>query len=125
LAKSVNELYKSHSALYERDFEEGGFEWIDCHDYEQSILSFIRHSEQQKLICVFNFTPVPRENYRIGLPDSGCYIEVLNSDSELFGGSNLGNKGRVVSEDYAWMNQPYSTQLTLPPLSVTVLKLEL
>jgi 1,4-alpha-glucan branching enzyme len=124
LAKSVNELYQSHSALYERDFDAGGFEWIDCHDYEQSILSFIRHSEQQKLICVFNFTPVPRDNYRIGLPDSGSYIEVLNSDSELFGGSNLGNQGRVVSENYAWMNQPYSAQLTLPPLGVTVLKLE-
>lgn len=124
LAKSVNELYQSHPALYERDFESSGFEWIDCHDFQQSVLSFIRHSDYQKLICVFNFTPVPRENYRIGLPQPGQYIEVLNSDSELFGGSNKGNAGRVNSEDYAWMNQPYSTELTLPPLSVVVLKLE-
>ena len=124
LAKSVNELYKSHPALHERDFESSGFEWIDCHDFQQSVLSFIRHSDNQKLICVFNFTPVPRENYRIGLPQAGQYIEVLNSDSEIFGGSNKGNAGRVSSEDYAWMNQPCSAELTLPPLSVVVLRLE-
>jgi len=124
LAKSVNELYKSHSALYERDFESNGFEWIDCHDYQQSILSFIRHSENQKLICVFNFTPVPRDNYRIGLPQAGNYIEVLNSDSEIFGGTNVGNAGLVISQETPWMNQPYSAELTLPPLSVVVLRLE-
>ncbi|GAB6069477.1 1,4-alpha-glucan branching enzyme [Thiomicrorhabdus hydrogeniphila] len=124
LAKSVNELYKSHSALYERDFDANGFEWIDCHDYQQSILSFIRHSENQKVVCVFNFTPVPRDHYRIGLPQAGNYIEVLNSDSEIFGGANIGNAGLVVSEEQPWMNQPYSAELTLPPLSVLVLRLE-
>ena len=124
LAKSVNELYKSHPALYERDFESNGFEWVDCHDYQQSILSFIRHSDNQKVICVFNFTPVPREHYRIGLPQAGNYIEVLNSDSEIFGGANIGNAGLVVSEEQPWMNQPYSAELTLPPLSVLVLRLE-
>ncbi|WP_040726118.1 1,4-alpha-glucan branching protein GlgB [Thiomicrorhabdus sp. Kp2] len=124
LAKSVNELYKSHPALYERDFEAHGFEWIDCHDYQQSVLSFIRHAENQKLVCVFNFTPVPREHYRIGLPQAGNYIEVLNSDSEIFGGANIGNAGLVISQETPWMNQPYSAELTLPPLSVVVLRLE-
>jgi 1,4-alpha-glucan branching enzyme len=124
LAKELNHLYKNHPALYERDFVGEGFAWIDCHDYQQSILSFIRYSEYEKLVCVFNFTPVPRENYRIGLPDAGTYVEVLNSDSEGFGGSNMGNGGIVTTQDQPWMNQPCSAELTLPPLSVLVLSLK-
>ena len=124
LVKAVNELYKNSPALYERDFDSHGFEWIDCHDYEQSILSFIRQSDQQKMICIFNFTPVPREHYRIGLPESGEYLELVNSDSELFGGSNKGNAGIVYTENQPWMNQQYSAELTLPPLSVVVLQLK-
>lgn len=122
LSKSLNELYASHPALYQRDFYADGFEWIDCHDFQQSILSFVRYSDQQKLVCIFNFTPVPREYYRIGLPEKGTYIEVLNSDSETFGGANIGNSGVVHSEDKAWMNQSCSVELTLPPLAVIVLK---
>ena len=121
-AKSINEAYKSHPALYEQDFDQQGFQWIDCHDYQQSILSFMRMSGEQKLVCIFNFTPVVREGYRIGLPYSGGYQELINSDSETFGGSNVGNAGYVESDDFAWMNQPYSVELTLPPLSVIVLK---
>jgi len=124
LSKALNELYQHNAALYERDFEESGFEWIDCHDYQQSVLSFIRHANYQKLICLFNFTPVPRENYRIGLPDMGGYVELLNSDSEIFGGSNIGNQGYIEAEPIEWMNQPCSAELTLPPLAVVVLKQE-
>ncbi|MDG6773631.1 1,4-alpha-glucan branching protein GlgB [Thiomicrorhabdus sp. ZW0627] len=124
LAKQLNHLYKSHPALYERDFVSEGFEWIDCHDYQQSILSFIRYSEYEKLVCVFNFTPVPRENYRIGLPQQGTYVELFNSDSEGFGGSNMGNGGYVHTQDQPWMNQPCSAELTLPPLGVLVLSVE-
>jgi len=123
LVKEMNHLYQNHSALYERDFESEGFEWIDCHDYQQSILSFIRHSADEKLICIFNFTPVLRENYRIGLPELGAYTELVNSDAALFGGSNNGNGGRVIAEPTAWMNQPASAELNLPPLGVLVLKL--
>lgn len=121
LAKELNHLYKNHPALYARDFESDGFEWIDCHDYQQSILSFIRHSDQEKLVCVFNFTPVPRENYRIGLPIAGTYQELINSDAEIYGGSNIGNAGMVFTQDIPWMNQPCSAEITLPPLSVLVL----
>ncbi|WP_127471080.1 1,4-alpha-glucan branching protein GlgB [Thiomicrorhabdus aquaedulcis] len=121
MAKALNHLYQQRPALYEREFESSGFEWIDCHDYQQSVLSFIRHSEHEKLVCVFNFTPVPREHYRIGLPQGGEYVELLNSDSALFGGSNLGNAGLVMAQDQPWMNQNFSAELTLPPLSVLVL----
>jgi len=124
LVKEMNHLYQSSPALYERDFDSSGFEWIDCHDYEQAVLSFIRHSENEKLICIFNFTPVPRNNYRIGLPESGRYLEVINSDSELFGGGNVGNGGSIHSDELAWMNQPYSAEVNLPPLAVLVLKLD-
>ena len=124
LAKEMNHLYKTSPALYERDFDSQGFEWIDCNDYQQSVLSFIRHSENEKLICVFNFTPVPRSNYRIGLPEGGRYMEVINSDAELFGGGNLGNGGSLHTDELAWMNQPYSAEINLPPLAVLVLKLE-
>ncbi len=122
LTRDLNHLYQAETALHERDFDSTGFEWIDCHDYEHSILSFLRLSDTQKLVCIFNFTPVPRENYRIGLPENGKYQEVINSDAKIYGGSNLGNSGTVYAEQKAWMNQPFSAELTLPPLSIIVLK---
>ena len=121
-SKSLNELYKNHSALYGRDFEQSGFEWVDCHDYQQSILSFLRHSDDESLICIFNFTPVSRDNYRIGVPGEGGYVELINSDAELFGGSNVGNAGFVESQKIPWMGREHSIELTLPPLGVVVLK---
>jgi 1,4-alpha-glucan branching enzyme len=77
------------------------------------------------VICIFNFTPVPRQNYRIGLPESGSYIELINSDSQLFGGGNMGNGGMIHTENQPWMNQAYSAELTLPPLAAIVLKLKI
>lgn len=124
LVQQMNHLYRQQPALHQRDFESHGFEWIDCHDYQQSILSFIRYSEHEKLVCIFNFTPVLRENYRIGLPQAGSYIELVNSDAEHFGGSNQGNGGRVQAEPIEWMGQAASAELRLPPLAVLVLKLE-
>ncbi|MPQ76123.1 1,4-alpha-glucan branching protein GlgB [Hydrogenovibrio sp. JE_KL2] len=121
--RDMNHLYQAQPALHQRDFESSGFEWIDCHDYEQSILSFIRIADDEKLICICNFTPVPRENYRIGLPEAGHYQELLNSDSEIYGGGNIGNSGGIDTQEIAWMNRPYSAELTLPPLSVLVFKL--
>ncbi len=122
LVRDLNHLYRASSALHTRDFESEGFQWIDCHDYEQSVLSFMRISDTEKLICVFNFTPVPRHDYRIGLPEAGAYEEVVNTDAEVYGGSNLGNGGLLHSDDQAWMNLPYSTSLVLPPLGAVVLK---
>ena len=121
-ARDANHLYRNCPGLHQRDFESSGFEWIDCHDYEQSILSFLRISDSEKLVCIFNFTPVPREHYRIGLPEAGHYQELLNSDAECYGGSNMGNQGGIDSQDMPWMNRPFSAELTLPPLSVVVFK---
>lgn len=120
----LNELYKSEPALYEVDFRHEGFEWIDFHDVESSIISFLRRAQRSDDFLVFacNFTPVPRRNYRIGVPEHGLYREVLNSDSELFGGSNLGNGGAVMAEAVPSHGRPASVMLTLPPLGVIVLK---
>lgn len=122
LARDLNHLYLNNSALHQYDFESQGFEWIDCDNNEHSILSFERRSDQQQLICVFNFSPVPREAYRIGLPEAGRYQEVANSDSAIYGGSNMGNSGWVEATSQAWMNRPASAELTLPPLGFVVLK---
>ncbi len=120
--RTLNELYRSHPALYEVDFDYTGFEWLDFRDWENSIISFQRRSASGKSFLVFccNFTPVPREEYRIGVPEAGAYREILNTDSELFGGSNMGNAGRVEAETVPMHGHPQSLELTLPPLAVVV-----
>ncbi|MDY0136335.1 MAG: 1,4-alpha-glucan branching protein GlgB [Thiomicrospira sp.] len=122
LVRDVNHLYQQQAALYERDFSQDGFEWIDCHDFVHSIMSFERKSAHESLVCIFNFTPVPRYGYRVGLPESGRYQEIVNSDSSLYGGSNLGNQGEVSTQDWPWMSRPVSAELVLPPLGFIVLK---
>jgi len=121
-ARDMNMLYQNASALYEREFDASGFEWIDCNDYEQSIISFLRISETEKMVCIFNFTPVLRTHYRIGLPEAGQYQEVVNSDASIYGGSNAGNGGEISTQAQPWMNHPVSAELTIPPLGVIVLK---
>jgi len=120
----LNTLYKNEKALFEIDFENNGFEWIDFSDYEKSIISFIRKGEKENnfIITVFNFTPVPRYNYRIGVPLKIHYKEVFNSDSKFYGGSNTGNFGMVESENIPYHNRPFSVNLTIPPLSGIILK---
>ncbi|AHF01763.1 glycogen branching protein [Thiomicrospira aerophila AL3] len=124
LLKSLNELYQQSGALHQRDFEQQGFAWLDCHDYQQSVISFERHSDQGSLVIIFNFTPVVREHYRIGLAHQGVYREILNSDSSLFGGSNQGNLGQVVSDNQPWMGRSASAEILLPPLGFIVLQQE-
>ncbi|MFB1010776.1 MAG: alpha amylase C-terminal domain-containing protein, partial [Thiopseudomonas sp.] len=91
-------------------------------DYNQSVLTFARHGDTESLVCVFNFTPVPRERYRIGLPGDGEYREIFNSDSSLFGGGDVGNGGALKTDRHPWMGQPVSASLTLPPLGCVVFK---
>ncbi len=122
LIKDLNKLYVKHPALFQHDFDHEGFEWIDCHDIQQSVISYRRKTAEEDLVIVLNFTPNPRENYRIGVPAEGTYIEIFNSDSSYYWGSNVGN-GQVISEPEAWMNNPHSVTLTLPPLAAVVLKL--
>jgi 1,4-alpha-glucan branching enzyme len=121
LVRDLNRLYKTHPALFKHDFEHQGFEWIDCHDIQQSIISYRRKSDLEDLVIVLNFTPVPREHYRIGVPTEGVYTEIFNSDSHYYDGSNIGN-GAVMSEPIPWMNLPHSLTLTLPPLGALILK---
>ena len=122
MVKDLNTLYRQESALHQYDFEYRGFEWIDCHDTQQSILCYQRKSQSEHLVIVLNFTPVIRENYRIGVPMAGYYREIFNSDSEYYSGTNTGN-GCVNSEEKAYMGQQYSLNLTLPPLGAIILKL--
>ena len=119
----LNGLYREKKALHRFDFEPQGFEWIDCHDAPQSVISFMRTSDEGFVIVVLNFTPVPREAYRIGVPQAGSYREVFNSDSSFYDGSNLGNGSTIVTEDTPWMNRPCSISLTLPPLAGIILEL--
>ena len=123
LVTELNRLYRDLPPLHDLDFDAGGFEWIDCHDASQSVLSYLRWAHDGSFLAVIlNFTPVPRENYRIGLPRAGSYREILNSDSEFFGGGNMGNEGLVASEPLAWMGQQQSVELTLPPLGALILQ---
>jgi 1,4-alpha-glucan branching enzyme len=122
LVGDLNRLHKDQSALHRYDFEPQGFEWLDCNDTDQSVLSYLRKSDNETLIVILNFTPVVRENYRIGVPHGGVYGEVLNSDSEFYAGSNVSNGIEIQASDSPWMNRPHSLTLTLPPLAGIVLK---
>jgi 1,4-alpha-glucan branching enzyme len=110
------------------DFSWEGFQWIDLHDVDQSAISFLRRAaagdpaQAECIVVVANFTPVPREGYRVGVPFLGFYRELLNSDAEVYGGSNLGNRGGLPADEIPWQGQPYSVLLTLPPLAVVFLK---
>jgi 1,4-alpha-glucan branching enzyme len=121
LMRDLNHLYRDRRALHAREFEASGFEWIDCHDATQSVLSYVRRSEEEVLVVALNFTPIPRPQYRIGVPAPGPYREIFNSDSEYYGGSNMGNGAGVVAEPIPWMDRPFSLQITLPPLAGIVL----
>ena len=124
LMRELNRLYRSNPALYQVDFHYSGFEWVDFHDWENSIIAFIRRAEDPKDFLLFccNFTPVPRQGYEIGVPEEGFYEEILNTDSELFGGSNVGNGGLVSSRPVPKHDRPYSISVTLPPLAVVAFR---
>jgi 1,4-alpha-glucan branching enzyme len=115
----LNHLYRTEPALHELDFHHEGFEWIDFQDTKHSSLSFIRkaHSTGDIVLAVFNFTPVARSNYRVGVPRGGFWKELLNSDAEIYGGSGKGNAGGLQTDAVRWHRRPCSLELTLPPLS--------
>jgi len=124
LCKDLNHHYRNLNALHSLDFDVQGFAWIDCHDADQSIISYIRRGTDDSFaIIVLNFTPVPRHAYRIGVPASGSYQALFNSDATCYGGSNAGNNAGIQSEYVPWMNQSHSLVLTLPPLAGLILTL--
>jgi 1,4-alpha-glucan branching enzyme len=122
--QELNRLYRSEPAMYEVDFQHWGFEWIDFHDSENSIVSFVRRSRRSEdyLVFVCNFTPTPHEKYRIGMPEAGRHLEIFNSDAAMFGGSNKGNGGSVEAQPTPSHGRPASAELTIPPLGTIVLK---
>jgi 1,4-alpha-glucan branching enzyme len=124
LQRELNRLYRENPALYEVDFSFNGFEWVDFHDVESSIISFIRRAENPAdfLLFVCNFTPVPRQGYEVGVPEEGFYLEVLNTDAAMFGGSNMGNGGSVSSRPVPRHNRKHSIAITVPPLAVLAFK---
>ncbi|MEW5944164.1 MAG: 1,4-alpha-glucan branching protein GlgB [Pseudomonadota bacterium] len=122
LCRDLNRLYRDTPALHEQDFTHEGFSWIDCHDADQSVLSYLRRAKNGSFVAaVFNFTPVPRIGYRIGVPEGGAYREIFNSDSGYYGGGNIGNGAGLVAEDLPWMGYAHSVAIALPPLGGIVL----
>ena len=124
LYSDLNMVYKRETALWEQDFVNAGFTWIDCTDSENSIVSFMRHGKEWHnfVVVACNFTPIPREGYRIGVPQGGFYKEILNTDGADYGGSNRGNQGGVNAEDVPCHNYAQSLCVTLPPLSTVMFK---
>jgi 1,4-alpha-glucan branching enzyme len=124
LVGELNRLLKSEAALHEEDFHHNGFEWIDGSDVEGSVLAFMRHAKDKResVVVINHFTPIVRQGYRIGVPQRGFYREILNTDSSLYWGSNVGNNGGVQSEETPWHGQPYSIVVTLPPLATLLFK---
>jgi 1,4-alpha-glucan branching enzyme len=119
LVRDLNALYRSLPALHQRDCDPVGFEWVEANDAENSVLSWLRHGQDgaAPVLVLSNFTPVPRHNYRVGLPFHGRWIERLNTDAAIYGGSGMGNMGAVMAEQVSSHGRPFSASFTLPPLS--------
>jgi 1,4-alpha-glucan branching enzyme len=124
LVRDLNAAYLANPALWQIDFSHEGFRWLEPNDAANNALAFMRLAtdEAHPVVCVANLSPVPREGYRLGVPLAGSWTEIVNTDSTFYGGSGLGNLGEVVAEKRAWHEQPYSLELTLPPLAVLWLR---
>ena len=124
LVSDLNALYKDQPALHQIDFDWQGFEWLDLHDWENSVLAFLRRGKapEESVVVVCNFTPVARDHYRIGVPEGGFYRELLNTDAECYGGSNFGNSGGVWAIPEPHGGRSHHLNLRLPPLGVVFLK---
>jgi 1,4-alpha-glucan branching enzyme len=117
LVRDLNRIYKEHPALWEVDFEPSGFQWLEPNDAGANVLAFARRSQSgEEVVVVVNLSPVPRDRYRLGMPKPGRWVEALNTDSTYYGGSDVGNLGGIEAEDQGWHDQPYSAEVTLPPL---------
>lgn len=122
----INAIYSGQAAMHEFDLNNNGFEWIDCQDSDQSVLCYLRKGENESdsIVIACNFTPVPRWNYRIGVPRSGYWKELINSDAEVYGGSGMGNFGGIWSDNHSHHGRSHSISATLPPLSIVLFKEE-
>lgn len=124
-SKALNRFYVDHKEFWQIDFDWGGFEWIDCDNAEDSVISFIRRADNGDfVIAISNFTPAVRHGARFGVPEAGIYEEVFNSDAAEFGGSNVVNENDIPSQDVPWNNKSYSIQITVPPLATVYIQLK-
>ncbi|UIJ72323.1 1,4-alpha-glucan branching protein GlgB [Aurantimonas sp. HBX-1] len=122
LVRDLNTMYREIPALHELDCDPAGFEWIDTANVEQSVIAFLRKDKQgRNVLIVSNFTPVPRHDYAIGVPQGGRWVERLNTDADIYGGSNVGNLGGKEASEHSVHGRPFSISLTLPPLATIVL----
>ncbi|MCQ2965207.1 MAG: 1,4-alpha-glucan branching protein GlgB [Alphaproteobacteria bacterium] len=124
--KDLNKLYKDLPAMYQQDYTPDGFEWIDPNNGDESVFSFIRYGKNREdmVVVVSNFTPVPRENFKIGVPKEGKYVEIFNSDAEIYGGSGVVNSVKLETQNDGWNNRPYSLSFRLPPLATVMFILQ-
>jgi 1,4-alpha-glucan branching enzyme len=123
MVRDLNRVYAETPALWELDSDPAGFEWIDANDTVHNVFSFVRKgSDGTPLVCLVNFAGAPHEGYRVGLPLGGAWDEVLNTDAERYGGSGVGNLGRVQAEDVEWHGRPHSAVLRVPPLGALWLR---
>lgn len=123
LVQHLNHLYRSEPALYDQDDNPKGFEWVDFHDADNCVVSFLRISSEGEIILVLvNATPIIREGYRVGAPEAGWYEEILNTDAQTYGGSNVGNRGGMEAEPTTWQGRPNSLCVTLPPLATVAFR---
>jgi 1,4-alpha-glucan branching enzyme len=122
--KDLNHFYTSEPALYEQDYKPAGFRWIDANDADNSTFSYVRYGKDNDdfIVVVANFTPVPRMGHRIGVPEAGYYQELLNSDAEIYGGGNVGNMGGKHTEAVYSHGFNHSLNLNIPPLGIVLLK---
>ena len=122
--KALNALYKKEKALHQKQFSAEGFEWINHGDHENSVISYIRkgNDEKDNLIIILNLTPIPRENYRIGVPKAGTLKEVFSSDAKEFNGTGDFSNKKVTTDKIEWNFKPYSAEFNLPPLGMMVFK---
>jgi 1,4-alpha-glucan branching enzyme len=120
LVRDLNLRYREEPALWEVDFEPGGFRWLEANDADANVIAFARLAAEgtRTLVCICNFSPVSRPGYRVGLPRGGRWRELLNTDDERYGGGGVGNPGELPAEERPWHDQPFSAELTLPPLGV-------
>jgi 1,4-alpha-glucan branching enzyme len=121
---NLNHLCREETSLHQLDFQPEGFEWVDSNDSDHSVISFLRKSKHAHdvTLAVCNFTPLPRFNYRVGVPLIGVWREILNSDAADYGGSGLGNLGGVKTDNSPFHGRPCSLNLTLPPLAILLFK---
>jgi 1,4-alpha-glucan branching enzyme len=118
--KDLNHLYTGEKAFW--PINRDSFTWLDASDENNSVICFARHFEGDHIVVVGNFTPVPRRQYRVGVPSGGCYEEIFNTDSNYYGGSDVGNAGKVYSEGLHWHHQENSVLVDIPPLGILLLK---